>query len=129
MTGVTLLILVVFVAIAVLSRVFAGGMDGNRVAEYIRSQGGELIESRWAPFGRGWVGEKNDRIYHVKYRDREGKIYEATVKTSMYSGVYFTENRVVQSEMQSLAPEKDLALENEELKKRIAELESQRKTS
>ena len=112
--------------IALVFRLIAGSMDGDRVADYIRRQGGVLIAKRWAPFGRGWFGEKSDRIYEVRYRDRDGNTHDATVKTSMFTGVYFTEDRIVQyaaarSELQPAS--RDLATENERLRRRIAELE------
>jgi len=116
-------IVCLFVVIAIVVRLLAGGMDHDRVGEYIRSQGGEVIDQHWSPFGRGWFGEKNDRIYEVRYRDREGNIREATVKTSMFSGVYLTGDRLVETAQQDRSSDDDLARENERLRQRIAELE------
>lgn len=130
-----LILFAVAVVVTVIIRLFAGGLDGDRVGDYIRGQGGELLDSKWSPFGRGWFGEKNDRIYEVRYRDRSGNVHEATVKTSMLSGVYFTEDRIVapavakptsQSESTEDQPELEVAeleRENERLRARIAELE------
>ena len=124
-------VVILFVVLAIIFRVVAGGMDSDRVGSYIREQGGVLLDKRWAPFGKGWVGEKDARIYRVRYRDRDGHIHEATVKTSMWSGVYFTEDRIVSRS--SRFPENqtangveisnDLELENERLRRRIADLE------
>jgi len=75
MDSITLFAVVLVVMLAL--RLIAGGMDGNQVKEYIGSQGGELLESRWSPFGRGWFGDKSDRIYDVRYRDRSGNLHEA----------------------------------------------------
>ncbi len=108
---------------AVVVRLVAGGMDSDRVGRYIRSEGGELLEKHWAPFGKGWFGEQKDRIYEVRYRDRDGNIHEATVKTSLFSGVYFTEDRIVSSGTVSDEPKRDLVTENQRLRERIAELE------
>jgi len=119
-------VLFVVILIAVVFRLLAGSMDGDRVGNYIRSQGGELIEKRWTPFGRGWFGEKNDRIYEVRYRDGAGNVHEATVKTSLFSGVYFTEDRIVQAAKTSES--KDLEAENKRLRQRIAELEDRKST-
>ena len=121
-------IFAVFIVVAIVIRLMAGGMDGDRVGEYIRSQGGELIESHWSPFGRGWFGEKNDRIYEVRYRDRLGNIHEATVKTSMFSGVYFTEDKIVQPAKTDESHASDIELENARLRQRIAELENRDQT-
>jgi hypothetical protein len=114
----------VFIVIAIVFRFMAGGLDSGRVGEYIRSQGGELIDSHWSPFGRGWFGEKNDRIYEVRYRDRLGNIHEATVKTSLFSGVYFTEDRIVQPARMDQSHMSEIELENARLRQRIAELEN-----
>lgn len=116
------LIAVVLVGMLIF-RLVAGSMDGNRVKEYIGSQGGELLESKWSPFGRGWFGDKSDRIYEIRYRDRSGSLHEATVKTSMFSGVYLTEDRIVQVGNALQPTRQDLELENARLRQRIAELE------
>lgn len=113
--------------IAVVFRLVAGGFDNDRIGEYIRDQGGELIDQHWNPLGRGWFGEKNDRIYEVEYRDRMGNLHEATVKTSMFSGVYFTEDRIVEAAKSDESKDRELEFENEQLRRRIAELERDRK--
>jgi hypothetical protein len=69
-------------------------MDKNRIAAYVEERGGRIVSIDWAPFGKGWFGEKNDRIYEVVYYDREGNQHWATCKTSLFSGVYWTEDRV-----------------------------------
>jgi hypothetical protein len=48
----------------------------------------------WAPFGKGWFGEKNDRIYEVVYYDARGDQHWATCKTSLLSGVYWADDRI-----------------------------------
>ena len=50
---------------AVLIRLMAGSMDNDRVDEYLRERGGRIIEKRWNPFGKGWFGEKDSRIYEL----------------------------------------------------------------
>jgi hypothetical protein len=122
--GIALLVIFMVVSIALISRVFAGSFDGDRLASYVQSQGWELIDAKWSPFGKGWVGEKNDRIYNVRYRDREGNIHVATVKTSMLSGVYFTDDKIVERATETEPNVESLVSENERLKQRIADLES-----
>lgn len=68
--------------------------DRRRIEEYVRGRGGRIVSIGWAPFGKGWFGEQNDRIYEVVYYDRPGLQHWATCKTSMFSGVYWTEDRV-----------------------------------
>ena len=48
-------------------------MDKDRITAYVQERGGRIVSINWAPFGRGWFGEKNDRIYEVVYYDREGQ--------------------------------------------------------
>jgi len=113
--------LIIGVAIlAIVFRLIAGGLDRDRVEQYLRKKGCELIDKSWAPFGPGWFGEKDSRIYEVVYRDREGRIHRAHVKTSMMSGVYLTHDRVLEDAMEVSVEE-----EKARLKKRLAELEKQ----
>jgi hypothetical protein len=70
------------------------GLDRDRIRTYIEQRGGKILSIRWTPFGKGWFGEKSDRIYEVVYRDHAGNEHFATCKTSMWTGVYWTEDRV-----------------------------------
>jgi hypothetical protein len=87
------IVLAIFVAIVI--RLLAGGLDHDRVREYVESRGGSVVEARWAPFGPGWFGDKHDRIYEVRYLDRDGHEHHAHCKTSLWSGVYFTDDEIV----------------------------------
>jgi hypothetical protein len=98
------------IAAAILFRVAAGSMDQDRIRDYVQRQGGQLLSCQWAPFGKGWWGEKSDRIYDVSYRDRDGNLHWATCKTSMWTGVYWTEDRISQyaeGHPATIAPEED----------------------
>lgn len=86
----------VFIFIAIIIRVAAGSMDGDRLAQYIAQRGGHLLTKQWTPFGPGWFGEKNARIYEITYRDTEGNVHRASVKTSALAGVYLTEDRIIE---------------------------------
>lgn len=92
------------IIIAVLVRLAAGSFDGNRVEDYIRSMGGTLLDKSWDPFGPGWFGEKESRIYQIVYRDRAGYIHRAHVKTSAFSGVYLTNDHIIQHPPQLPTP-------------------------
>lgn len=70
------------------------GLDKSRITEYVHQRGGRVIRISWAPFGRGWFGTKNARIYDVVYDDGDGNQHFATCKTSMWSGVYWTDDKV-----------------------------------
>lgn len=75
-------------------RLAKGSGDHDRVRSYIENHGGKIVSIHWAPFGKGWFGEKNDRIYEVVYYDAEGRQHFATAKTSWGSGVFLNEDRV-----------------------------------
>jgi len=84
-----------FIVLAVLIRLAAGSTDDGRIRENIEEQGGKVRSIDWSPFGRGWFGSKNERIYEVVYEDALGKVHQAYCKTSMFSGVYWSEDKIV----------------------------------
>lgn len=110
-------------------RIVAGGFDGDRIEKEINARGGELISKQWSPFGKGWFGENSDRIYKVSYFDKDRNEHEAYVKTSMFSGVYFTEDKVVRyadgHKEEPETGEDALVLENERLKAELKKLKNQ----
>ncbi len=113
-----------FVVLAIIIRLIAGSFDGDRVESYVRNQGWELVDRSWDPFGPGWFGEKDSRIYQIVYRDRHGNVHRAHVKTSMLSGVYLTNDHIVQPAGTPPQVQQDtLAEENRRLRERIKELE------
>lgn len=94
--------------VGILIRLFAGSLDSDRIGEYIRGRGWELLDRSWDPLGPGWFGEKNARLYKVAYRDQEGHVHVAHVKTSMFSGVYLTNDQIVKTaEAQEPVPPSD----------------------
>ena len=88
-------IVVPFIAIVIGCRVIAGTLNHDRIRIYIKNKGGKVIEIVWTPFGPGWFGEKSDAIYEVDYYDRDGNYRRAHCKTSMFSGVYLHNDRLV----------------------------------
>jgi hypothetical protein len=133
-------------------RVLAGSFDKGRVETYIQENGHKLLDIQWSPLGPGWFGEKDSRIYRIQYRDSSGNRHEAYAKTSMMTGVYLTEDRIVESPFPSSVsrracpiPEPNLSgesfsdddklerkarlleEENDWLRQRIRNLENQRK--
>lgn len=120
------LIFFFFAVFVVTIRVFAGALDGERVEEYVRQNGWTLVDKSWDPFGPGWFGEKDSRIYQIVYRDQQGNLHKAHVKTSMFTGVYLTKDQIVQhSEVPPSPGEESLEAENRRLKERIRKLEAQ----
>lgn len=87
-----ILIALAGVFLAVMFRLQHGEMDHDRITRYVEARGGRLIDFHWVPFGPGWVGKNDDRIYEVRYLDSDGNRHHAYCKTSGWSGVYFTED-------------------------------------
>ncbi len=126
------LIFIGFIVLAIVLRLVAGSFDGDRVKGYIEETlGGELIDQSWDPLGPGWFGEKDSRIYAIVYKDRSGVLHRAHVKTSMMSGVYLTNDQVVDapktmkySRRSELA---DLDVEKQQLEERLREIEAMKR--
>ncbi|NCA81298.1 MAG: hypothetical protein EOM72_00940 [Opitutae bacterium] len=116
-----------FILLIIVIRLMAGSIDGERVERYLRERGWELVDRSWEPFGPGWSGEKDSRIYRITYRDEHGRLHRAHVKTAMFSGVYLTDDCIAE-EQPPPAPTSAAALaeENRRLKARIRELENDR---
>jgi hypothetical protein len=123
-SGVAITVAVVVIIIAV--RLAMGGLDRSRVSDYVTSRGGRLLDARWTPFGPGWLGDKTDRIYEVTYVDVDGNEHVAHCKTSMLTGVYFTEDRITRNTQATSASPSFAALEDENrrLREEVARLKS-----
>ena len=120
-------VLFIFIVLAVVFRLIAGSFDGERVESYVRRNGWELVDKSWDPFGPGWFGEKDSRIYQIVYRDAHGNLHRAHVKTSMFSGVYLTNDHIVeQADAPPASRLESVQDENERLKARVRELEEGR---
>jgi hypothetical protein len=119
----------VFVAAAVVALVVAAwliarSLDVGRIDAYLRGRGCRLLQFRWTPFGKGWLGEGSERIYAVRFRDRDGAVHAATIKTSLLTGVYFTDDRVVERARAAVpaAMATELLRENERLRAEVEQL-------
>jgi hypothetical protein len=60
-----LVVVVVFIGLGIVAWVAAKSLDKTRITDYVRERGGRIVSITWAPFGAGWFGEKNSRIYEV----------------------------------------------------------------
>src|SRR5262249_5126665 len=107
---------------AVVIRLAGGGMDHDRIRRYVEARGGKVIEANWAPFGPGWFGEKSDRIYAVRYLDQDGNEHQAHCKTSMWTGVYFTEDQIVKYAERADRQQASLEEENRRLREEVERL-------
>ncbi len=83
--------LAIAIAAAVALRIVMHFVDKERIKDEIGARGGHVIAIRWNPFARGWFFEKNERHYEVTYRDRAGAVLTITCKTSLFTGVYWSE--------------------------------------
>ncbi|EDY19876.1 hypothetical protein CfE428DRAFT_2465 [Chthoniobacter flavus Ellin428] len=117
--------IVIFAVVAMALRLLVDVMDEDRVRTYITERHGRLLSCDWTPFGKGWFGERNNRIYEVRYLDPEGNEHHAECKTSMFSGVYFTEDHIIRySRHRSPKPQvnsrvADLERENRRLREEL----------
>ncbi|MGE3171412.1 MAG: hypothetical protein AB7O97_02225 [Planctomycetota bacterium] len=102
MSPLAVFLIAVFVAFA--AWMCARSFDIGRIDGYLRSRGGRLIAHTWRPFGKGWFGEGSERIYDIRFRDRDGQEHQATAKTSMLTGVYLTDDRPVRTGAVVAAP-------------------------
>jgi hypothetical protein len=115
---------VLLVAIGI--RLLIGGIDRGRVERYIERKGGKLLDASWAPFGPGWFGEKEERIYRVVYQDQDGRRHEAHCKTSMLTGVYLTNDVVVDERESPPSTTAALQEENRRLRDEVERLKKER---
>jgi hypothetical protein len=88
-----ILFIPVVIVVAITVRIIAGFMDRERIQRFIGERSGRVLEISWAPFGPGWFGARGTRIYAVAYADKEGMRHDVYCKTSMWSGVYFTDDK------------------------------------
>jgi len=122
------LLVIVLVGLAVALRLLAGAFDRHRIHVYVGARGGRVLSIRWNPFGRGWFGEKDSRIYEVRFRDLDGTVHRTTCKTGLFSGVYFTEDAILRRPARSDpdAGGTPLLEENRRLRWEIERLKRQR---
>lgn len=83
------LLLGALLVLALTAIIFRWEFKKSQIARSIAAKGGRVSSIRWAPFGAGWFGEKNDTIFDVVYRDAEGTEHKATCKVSTFGAVYW----------------------------------------
>lgn len=76
--------------------IFSRSGNSDRIKNYIEDRGGEVLLDDWQPFGKGWFGESGESIYKIKYRDVDGNIHECWAKTSLFTGVYLSDDRITE---------------------------------
>jgi hypothetical protein len=126
-----LLLIPLAIGVAIVFRLIAGSMDRERLRQYVEGRGGKVIYATWAPFGPGWFGGNKERIYQVRYLDHDDNVHEAYARTSMWTGVYFTEDHIIQYGKPPIDEEdvETLGEENARLRAELARLKrKQRET-
>ena len=113
------------IAVIVAVRMIAGTFNHDRIKDYVYRKGGTVTKIEWEPFGPGWFGEKSDAIYKIHYRDRDGNEHRAFCKTSMFTGVYLTEDRILGMKKESPWENTLLEEENRRLKEEIRRLKGE----
>jgi len=113
--------------VSIVALFIAHQFDTDRIRQYLARQGGVLLTKEWTPFGEGWLGEKNARIYRIRYQDCDGHEHTATCKTSMFAGVYLTADEIVQyvPAIAAISPEdlnRRLQAENQQLRQEVEQL-------
>ncbi|MEX0653590.1 MAG: hypothetical protein WDZ31_06375 [Phycisphaeraceae bacterium] len=117
-----------FILLAIVCRVAADGMDRARIRQHIEGRGGRVISIEWRLFGPGWFGTQHARLYAVQYVDREGNQHDATCKTSMLAGVYWTDDRIVRHAPRPDSPDPhELEAENRRLREELDRMRSQQR--
>jgi len=79
-------------AAIVVIRIVADRLDRKRIEADVAARGGVVLDISWKPFGRGWFGEKSDRVYLVEWTDASHVTHTSWCKTSLFTGVYWTED-------------------------------------
>lgn len=97
-------IIIFMILLAIVFRLTAGSVDHDTIRADLQSKGATDIRIEWNPFGKGWFGEKNDRIYEVTYTDMAGSVHRTWCKASLTGGVYYADDRIV-SEAQTTQQE------------------------
>jgi len=118
------LFIVGFIAFIVCTRLLVGILNKARIRSYVTERGGQVLQIRWSPFGKGWIGEKDAVLYEVIYREPDGAEHKATCKTALLSGVYFTEDNVI-SLPQANERIAELEAENRLLRQEVQKIKTQ----
>jgi hypothetical protein len=116
----TFVFLPLFAAVAIGWWILRDRWNRERIRRYFEDRGDAIIDLQWEPFAR-WFGEKNVTHYRVWYEDREGGKWECLCKTSMWIGVYTTDDRMYERSRDTGA-EGDLREENRRLKEQVRRL-------
>ncbi len=83
-------VVLALVVIGIIMRVVADGWDRERITEYMLSHHGTVEDITWQPLAFWWQ-KNSDRAYLVTYRSAEGLAKQVHCRTSLFGGVYLSE--------------------------------------
>lgn len=100
-------------------------LDKSRITKYLTKRGDSVVDITWKIFGKGWLSEAGkesggNRIYRLTFKDRYGNQQQAWCKTAMLSGVYITDEEIVEAAIvngRELSDAEKVALLEDELRK------------
>lgn len=101
------LVFLFLIGLVIVMRVIAGSLDRDRIREEVGKIGGRVVDITWNPFGRGWFGEKGERLYDVTYQTPRGRTVTTSCKTSMWTGVYWTADPMARTDETEPKPASD----------------------
>jgi len=105
---------------------FSFYLDSGRIRGDIEMRNGQLLSKTWAPFGKGWFGEKGERLYDVCYLDSDGNMHQAVCKTSIFTGVFWADDFIIGGSQQPSAT-RTVEDENRRLRAEIEQLRRERR--
>lgn len=105
---------------------FSFYLDSGRIRNDIEVRNGRLVNKSWNPFGKGWFGEKGERLYDIQYIDSDGNIHNAVCKTSILTGVFWADDFVVGG-WQKPSERHTVEEENRRLRAEIEQLRRERR--
>ena len=97
-----LILLALLIGLAI--RVVMHFVDKSRIKDEFESKGGRVLSIAWNPFARGWFFEKNERHYVVHYADRSGQTVSTMCKTSLFTGVYWADEPLLEQSTPRIIP-------------------------
>ena len=104
-------------------------LDKNRISKYLLNRGDSVVDIAWKIFGKGWISESGkegggNRIYKLTFTDTYGNRKQAWCKTAMLSGVFITDENIVEPAKVNgrvISDAEKVALLEDELRKLKAE--------
>jgi hypothetical protein len=69
--------------------------DYRRIAKFIESRGGTVIEAYLVPGKPAWQSPKRTRVFAVRYLDQDGSEHRALCKRRILTGIYIHQDQIL----------------------------------